>query len=251
MTLVLASRSPRRRELLRAAGISFAVVPSGIEERPPRRLGALRYVAWAAAAKAEAVARGRRGAVVIGADTEVVLKGRIFGKPRDAQQAAAFLRTLSGRTHQVYTAIHIIDTGSGCRRQGISRTHVTLRDLSARAIATYVRTGEAQDKAGAYAIQGEGRRLVAWIQGPFDNVVGMPMRLLTRLLAECGIPLPPGNPDGLQHYVIEQNQMVRSMGATRRQPVITGPAGALRLRREPKHQAGGEPDRRRPARRGP
>jgi septum formation protein len=89
----------------------------------------------------------------------------------------------------------VIDGRSGCQAHGISRTDVTMRDLSSSLIEAYVRTGEAQDKAGAYAIQGEGHRLVKSIRGPYDNVVGMPMRLLTRLLGECGIPLPLKNPD--------------------------------------------------------
>ena len=153
-------------------------------------------MAWAAAQKAGAVAKRVPGAVVVAADTEVVRQGRIYGKPGDRRQAADFLRSLSGQTHQVYTAIHVIDGRTGREAHGISRTDVTMRELSARVIAAYVRTGEAQDKAGAYAIQGEGRRLVKSIRGPYDNVVGMPMRLLTRLLGECGIPLPLKNPDG-------------------------------------------------------
>ena len=159
-------------------------------------LGPLRYVAWAAAAKATVVASRAPRAVVVAADTEVVRNGRIFGKPRDHREAAEFLRSLSGTTHQVYTAIHVIDGRTGREAHGISRTDVTMRELSDAKIAAYVRTGEPQDKAGAYAIQGEGRRLVRSIRGPYDNVVGMPMRLLTRLLGECGIPLPRTNPDG-------------------------------------------------------
>ena len=163
-------------------------------------LGPLRYVAWAAAAKA--------GAIVVAADTEVVQDGRIYGKPGDRRQAAAFLRSLSGRRHQVYTAIHVIEGRTGCQAHGISRTDVTMRELSSDVIAAYVRTGEAQDKAGAYAIQGEGHRLVKSIRGPYDNVVGMPMRLLTRLLGECGIPLPAKNPD----ETVTQKRLKRSPG---------------------------------------
>jgi hypothetical protein len=151
------------------------------------------------------------GAVVIAADTEVVHHRRIYGKPGDVRQAAAFLRSLSGTTHQVYTAVHVIDGRSGRQAHGVSRTDVTMRELSLRAIAAYVRTGEAQDKAGAYAIQGEGRRLVRSIRGPYDNVVGMPMRLLTRLLGECGIPTPAINPDGSK---VTQNRLKRSHGTT-------------------------------------
>jgi septum formation protein len=199
LTILLATSSPRRIDILTRSGISFEAVASGVDERPPEPLGPLRFVAWAAAAKAEAVAKRAAGRVVVAADTVVVLHGRIFGKPRDRAQANAFLRALSGKTHQVYTAVQVIDGRSGRRAQGISRTHVTMRELSAREIAAYVRTGEAQDKAGAYAIQGKGRRLVRSIRGPYDNVVGMPMRLLTRLLGECGIPVPANNPDEMQH----------------------------------------------------
>jgi septum formation protein len=196
--LVLATSSPRRIEILTRSGIPFEAVASGIDERPPRLLGPLRFVTWAARAKAEAVAAKEPGRVVVAADTEVVLHGRIFGKPKDRAEAGAFLRALSGKTHQVYTAVQVIDGRSGKRAQGISRTHVTMRELSEREIAAYVRTGEPQDKAGAYAIQGKGRRLIRSIRGPYDNVVGMPMRLLTRLLAECGVPVPANNPDELQ-----------------------------------------------------
>jgi len=198
-------------------------VAPGVDERPPVPLGPLRYVAWAAAAKARAVARRRPGAIVIAADTEVVLDRRIYGKPGDRRQAAAFLRSLSGRRHQVYTAVHVIDGRSGCEASGISRTDVTMRELSSSLIQAYVRSGEAQDKAGAYAIQGEGHRLVKSIRGPYDNVVGMPMRLLTRLLGECGIPLPLKNPDGPK---VTQKSRERA----RRQPAAQ-PSGAGRLHR--------------------
>jgi septum formation protein len=209
--------------MLTRSGIAFRAVAPGVDERPPAPLGALRYVAWAAAAKAHAVARATPGAIVVAADTEVVLEGRIYGKPGDRRQAAAFLRSLSGRRHQVYTAVHVIDGRSGCEAHGISRTDVTMRDLSATAIQAYVETGEAQDKAGAYAIQGEGHRLVKSIRGPYDNVVGMPMRLLTRLLGECGIPLPVKNPDGPK---VTENARQRP----RRQPAAE-PRGTGRLHR--------------------
>jgi septum formation protein len=196
--LLLATSSPRRIEILTRSGLPFEAVASGIDERPLRPLGPLRFVTWAARAKAEAVAAKAPGRIVVAADTEVVLHGRIFGKPKDRAQAAEFLHALSGRTHQVYTAIHVVDGRSGRRAHGLSRTQVTMRELSAREIGAYVRTGEPQDKAGAYAIQGKGRRLIRSIRGPYDNVVGMPMRLLTRLLAECGVPVPANNPDELQ-----------------------------------------------------
>jgi nucleoside triphosphate pyrophosphatase len=220
---VLASSSARRIDILTRSGIAFRAVPPGIEERPPVPLGPLAYVAWAAAEKANAVARRMPGVVVVAADTEVVRDRRIYGKPSDRRQAAAFLRSLSGRRHQVYTAVHVIDGRSGCQARGISRTGVTMRELSRRVIDAYVRTGEAQDKAGAYAIQGEGQRLVKSIRGPYDNVVGMPMRLLTRLLGECGIPLPLKNPD-------EPNITQKGRKRSRRQPAAQ-PTAAGRLYR--------------------
>jgi septum formation protein len=220
LIILLATSSPRRIEILARTRIRFRAVASGVDERPPRPLGPLRFVAWAARAKADAVARKAPGRIVVAADTEVVLHGRIFGKPKDRAQAAAFLRALSGKTHQVYTAIHVIDGRSGRRAKGISRTHVTMRELSAEEIAAYVRTAEPQDKAGAYAIQGKGRRLIASIRGPHDNVVGMPMRLLTRLLSECGIPVPANNPDELQQTSHHHHG----------QPPAAQPAGVGRLR---------------------
>jgi len=219
--IVLASTSPRRIDILTQAGVVFRAVAPEIEERPPAPLGPLRYVAWAAAAKANAVASRTPGAIVVAADTEVVRDRHIYGKPNDRRQAAAFLRSLSGRRHQVYTAVHVIDGRSGCQAHGISRTDVTMRELSSSVIDAYVRTGEAQDKAGAYAIQGEGHRLVRSIRGPYDNVVGMPMRLLTRLLGECGIPLPLKNPDGPK---VTEKDRKRS----RREPAAQ-PTGAGRL----------------------
>jgi septum formation protein len=221
LTLILASSSPRRAEILTRSGVRFRALHPGIDERPPAPLGPLRYVAWAASAKANAVAKQAPGTVVVAADTEVVRQGRIYGKPDDRRQAAAFLRSLSGKTHQVYTAVHVIDGRSGRQAHGISRTDVTMRELSAGQIERYVRTGEAQDKAGAYAIQGEGHRLVRSIRGPYDNVVGMPMRLLTRLLGECGIPLPLKNPD-------EPKVTEKSRKRSRRQPAAQ-PAHAGRL----------------------
>jgi septum formation protein len=221
--IVLASTSPRRIDILTRSGVVFRAVAPGVDERPPAPLGPLRYVAWAAAAKAGAVAGRMPGAVVVAADTEVVLAGRIYGKPGDRRQAADFLRSLSGRRHQVYTAVHVIDGRSGCEAHGISRTDVTMREFSSSVIEAYVRGGEAQDKAGAYAIQGEGHRLVKSIRGPYDNVVGMPMRLLTRLLGECGIPLPMKNLDGPK---VTQKRLKRS----RRQPAAE-PSGAGRLHR--------------------
>lgn len=176
--------------MLDRLGVRFEVVRPGIDETPPRSMTPVRYVQWAAESKARAVARRAPNAVVIGADTEVVLDGVTFGKPVDRRDARRMLRMLAGRTHVVYTALHVIDTASSRHARGYSRTRVTLRRLSNAEIDAYVRTGEVQDKAGAYAIQARGRSLVTSIQGSFDNVVGMPLHLLRRLLRQCGVELP-------------------------------------------------------------
>ncbi len=189
--LVLASSSPQRTEILSRLGVTFEVVTPDVDEVPPSPMPPRRYAQWAAESKAHAVARRVRNAVVIGADTVVVRDREVFGKPNDRRDARRMLRALSGRTHTVYTAVHVIGTGSRCDARGFSRTRVTLRRLSDREIDAYVRTGEVQDKAGAYAIQASGRSLVRSIQGPFDNVVGMPVHLLRRLLRQCGVKLPP------------------------------------------------------------
>jgi septum formation protein len=215
--------------MLRAAGIRFRAVDPLIDERPPVQLGPLRFAEWAAQAKASAVAGRYPNAVVVGADTVVALDGRTFGKPRDREQATEFLRALSGRTHQVYTAVFVIDGRRHRSAHGVSRTFVTMRELSERTIAGYVRTGEVQDKAGAYAIQGEGRRLVDSIRGPYDNVVGMPMRLIVKLLGECGIPVPAMNPDRSQHFVHEGIQQRESTKVSESKRVMA-PSAPRKLR---------------------
>lgn len=186
---MLASTSPRRIDLLARLGLPFESVDPRVHEVPAAPMAPLRLAQWAARAKARAVARRRRGAVVIGADTVVVVDGTAYGKPKNAADARRMLRALSGRTHQVVTAVHVVAAG-GREARGYSRTGVTMWSLSSQAIGRYVRTGEVKDKAGAYAIQGGGARLVRTIQGPFDNVVGLPLRLVARLLRQCGVAAP-------------------------------------------------------------
>jgi len=188
--LVLASASPRRIDLLRKLGVAFTIRRPRVGETPPRPLRPLRHVEWAAAQKAGAVARRARGAVVLAADTMVVLDGRAMGKPGDPAHATRMLTALRGRTHTVLTAVHVINTRTGAQAGGVSRTRVTMRRTSLARLKEYVRGGEAQDKAGAYAIQGAGSTLVSHINGPFDNVVGMPLHLVRRLLREVGFALP-------------------------------------------------------------
>jgi septum formation protein len=177
MGLVLASSSPRRVELLRRAGYAFDVRPGGAVEPP--------YAGGDPAAHAESLARakaaGARGDVVIGADTIVVVDGEVLGKPADAAGAAAMLRLLSGRAHEVVTAVAVRRDGE--LRSGHASARVTFRRLAPEEIDAYVATGEPLDKAGAYAFQGGAGAFVTRLEGDADTVIGLPLALLDRLLA--------------------------------------------------------------------
>lgn len=181
--LVLASGSPRRAELLRAAGIEFTVRPSGVAE--PRFQGG--DPAEYAESLARAKAAGVPGELVLGADTVVYLEGDVMGKPADPDDAAAMLSRLSGRTHDVITAVAL--NHGGVLRWASARTAVTFRELSHGEIARYVAGGEPLDKAGAYAIQGGGASFVTALDGDRDTVIGLPVALVRRLLAVGGIEL--------------------------------------------------------------
>lgn len=180
--LILASQSPRREELLRAAGLRFRVLAPEGEDAPPlraRNFPAL--VQRLALLKAESVARRAHG-LVLGADTIVVCAGRILGKPSGPAEARQMLRLLSGKRHCVYTGVALVSGKT--RVTGYERTEVTFRQLSELEITRYVQTGEPLDKAGAYAIQGLGGALVEKISGCYTNVIGLPIPKLLQLLAE-------------------------------------------------------------------
>jgi septum formation protein len=183
--LVLASGSPRRHELLEMLGIPHRVVVPALDEtrgpgEPPDA-----YVIRLARAKAVAVAT-KEHALVLGADTTVVLGGQIFGKPETRDDAAAMLARLAGRTHQVFTAVAL---AQGPRvEHALDVTDVTFRPLDRRQIEAYVDTGEPMDKAGAYAVQGRGAVLIEGIRGDFFGVMGLPVRLVADLLARFGVP---------------------------------------------------------------
>lgn len=182
--LVLASASPRRRALLSSLGIPFEVEPSGLDERPwPGEMPAS-YALRNASDKARAVALRRPDAVVLAADTIVVLGNRILEKPAHSAEAVAMLAELSGREHEVMTAVVVrFPRRDGfCEAGEVARTRVWFRTLSRDEIDHYVATGEPLDKAGAYAIQGGAASFVARIDGPYDNVVGLPLEIVRRLL---------------------------------------------------------------------
>jgi septum formation protein len=190
--LVLASRSPRRRELLEALGIALEVRPAETDEsiRPGER--PREYVARVARDKARAVP----GAVVLAADTSVVLGERLLGKPRDGEDAARMLRDLSGARHQVLTAVCVRrnEPGPPLEREALVATEVRFAELTERRIRWYLATGEPMDKAGAYALQGAGGALVDGVLGSVSGVVGLPLAEALALLEEVGFPLPWSGP---------------------------------------------------------
>jgi septum formation protein len=178
--LVLASNSPRRKDLLTAAGIGCEVVPVEVDEtvrglEPPGE-----HVRRLARLKAEVGQAARPGRVVLGADTVVVVGTEMLGKPRDAEDAARMLRLLSGREHEVLTGVALVSPVRTIVE--IARTRVWFTPLGADEIAAYVASGEPQGKAGGYAIQGLASRFVDRIQGNYTNVVGLPVPLVSRLL---------------------------------------------------------------------
>jgi len=176
--IVLASASPRRRELLTAAGFAVTAQPAEVDETPlPGELPAA-YVARLARAKAFAVA-ARAEDMVLGADTTVVVEGDILGKPANDAEAGAMLRRLSGRGHQVLTGV-CLRRGERCLA-GVETTEVWFDPLSEAEIAAYVASGEPRDKAGAYAIQGRAARFIPRINGSYSNVVGLPLATVWRL----------------------------------------------------------------------
>jgi septum formation protein len=187
--VILASASPRRRELLARAGVGFEVLtPDVPEERLPGEAPEA-FATRVAIAKAQAVARrvgARPRSVVIGADTIVVLDDEVLGKPRDAREARSHLRRLAGRRHRVLTAIAVIDSRTLETRAALVESAVAMRAASDAEIAAYVASGEPLDKAGAYAAQGEGRRFVARIDGSETNVIGLPLEESLALLREAG-----------------------------------------------------------------
>lgn len=184
--IVLASGSPRRRQLLEMLGIPFRVVPPHVVETLGAGEQPEAYVTRLARDKAAGVAAREPGAVVLGADTTVVLRGRVFEKPATPDQAVEMLTRLQGRKHQVLTAVAVARDDR--LEHALDVTDVTFRRLSAQEIADYVASAEPLDKAGAYAIQGKGAALVEGIHGDFFGVMGLPLRLALDLLARFGVP---------------------------------------------------------------
>jgi hypothetical protein len=238
--LVLASASPRRRALLAAAGIPIEIRPADIDEaqQPGERPAAL--VERLAREKALVIARQQPQALVLGSDTIVVLGERILGKPRDPTHAEELLSQLCGETHTVWTGVAVVGDGGARVESCQVASQVTLRAASASEIRDYVAGGEPMDKAGAYALQGEGGKFVAGVVGSRTNVIGLPMDETLALLRAAGAPDPgPSASVAARLEQIEQridaalSRSARSrdevtlVGVSKRQPIANVAAGAL------------------------
>jgi septum formation protein len=185
LMLILASSSPRRAELLRAAGIDFTIRAAGVDETVRPGESPRDYVLRLSRDKARAVLQD--GELALGADTTVVVNGKIIGKPADAEEAGRMLRSLSGQWHEVLTGVTLARADRVI--SAVSSTRVKFAEISDAEIEWYVSTGEPMDKAGAYAIQGHASLFVESIEGSYSNVVGLPMRLTYQLAQEMGVDL--------------------------------------------------------------
>lgn len=196
-TIILASASPRRSELLRQIGVTFSVQPADVDETPLPNETAERYVERLACDKALAVAASSPGAMVLGSDTSVVLDGVILGKPADQEEAVATLMRLSDASHQVMTAVALAQ-GEQCECRVVV-TEVQFRKLSQAEVVAYVASGEPMDKAGSYGIQGLGGIFVSDLRGSYSAVVGLPLQETAALLADAGHPVWENWPNSLEN----------------------------------------------------
>ena len=186
-TIILASASPRRKEILEKTGLQFTVDESSYEEETDSGLKPRELARYLSREKAREVARRHRNALIIAADTIVVSGGRLFGKPRSKQEAREMLKALSGKSHSVITGFTIIDTKEKKEFSKTVESKVFFKKLSADEIEAYIRSGEPFDKAGAYGIQGLGAVIVKKIEGDFFNVMGLPLNALSESLKKFGI----------------------------------------------------------------
>ena len=194
MRLILASASPRRAELLTSAGFTFDVQPADVDETPLRDEPPADYALRVARDKARLIqaATPGTGSLILAADTVVVARDRILGKPADAAESRAMLMLLSGEVHEVHTGVVIL--GDGAESAEVVTSRVRFVRLSDREIEWYVASGEPEGKAGAYAIQGRAARFIDWIDGSWSNIVGLPVAAVYRLLKDRGVVCSELNP---------------------------------------------------------
>ena len=188
MDIILASQSPRRKELMGQIGLKFKVISPNVDEHREGNHSPAKLVEELSLRKARAVERQADGeALIVAADTVVALEGTVLGKPEDEREAFAMLSALSGNRHYVYTGVTVLRDGRAVTQHEV--TTVTFRELEPDEISSYIATGEPMDKAGAYGIQGLGALLVSGIEGDYFNVMGLPVYRLGRILAGFGIDL--------------------------------------------------------------
>jgi septum formation protein len=186
--IVLASASPRRRLLLAKLGLKFVVAPSNVKEVAELKgMPIEELVQRNALMKARAIAGKEQGALIIGCDTDIYFKGKVIGKPKNAEDAKRILREFSNKWHSIISGIAIIDTATGREITDFEKTKVKVKRLSEQKISKYVMTGEPLDKAGAYGIQEKGRFLIEKFDGSYSNIVGLPLEKLTLRLKEFGV----------------------------------------------------------------
>jgi septum formation protein len=190
MSFILASTSPRRRELLALLGIPFDVMSPSFEEQLAADRPAIQQVMSFAQEKARSVARQEPEAVVLGSDTVIELGHDVLGKPADLAEARAMLRRLAGRNHYVHTAVALVCSVRAIDVVALSTAVVRMKPFDERMHERYLATGESLGKAGAYSIQGEGGDMVDSIDGDFTTVVGLPLRLVSQLLEQAGVRVP-------------------------------------------------------------
>jgi MAF protein len=195
----LASGSPRRKELMKLAGLDFRIIPANIDESPNENESPKEYVLRMASEKAKSIEAQANGIDwIIAADTTVADGDKILGKPTDEKEARAMLNALKGKEHQVYTAIAVLHTRDGELMTDLATTDVPMRNYSNEEIDVYVKSGDPMDKAGSYAIQHPEFRPVEKLDGCYANVVGLPLCHLTRTLKKFGIPVEKDIPQACQ-----------------------------------------------------
>src|SRR4249920_1546683 len=190
MSLILASTSPRRRELLALLGMPFDVKRPSFEEHLMPNRTVIEQVQSFAQGKAQSVAKKGAEAIVLGSDTVIELDHDMLGKPADLAEARAMLRRLAGRDHHVHTAVSLVCLARGVDVVALSTAVVRMKPFDERLHEAYLATGESLGKAGAYSIQGKGGELIDSVSGDFPTVVGLPLRMVAQLLAQAGVSVP-------------------------------------------------------------
>jgi septum formation protein len=190
MKIILASTSPRRREILALLGLPFEVIAPSFDECALPERAVEDEVLDFAVGKAESVAKSIPKSIVIGSDTMILIDGKKIGKPEGVEGAKAMLRSLSGKTHRIFTSVAILDGVGGPGLRAVEKVSVKMREYAAGEIDRYLAAGESLDKAGAYSIQGRGRALIEAIDGDYLAAVGLPLRPLAGYLNGRGIAVP-------------------------------------------------------------